>query len=167
MRFALLVPLAVGLAAAHPTAAGPDEATDDAAVREAVKTYHAASNAADWQRIWDLVSADSRAIWGGERSRFIEGHARGSEQHEAIARRTTRSIDAVRIDGDRAEVDVRVRAPLLRSVTELRKGLPVPDVDEARLVERRITRVLLREDGAWKVEHRASPPPRDAETRAE
>lgn len=124
---------------------------EDAGPREALDRYFAAARADDWEAFYELVGADFRQ--GRSPAEFREwAQAATPAFVRALTQRTTHEIAAVRIEGDRASVDVRLQTPDLQAIPGLQNRPPSEaEVLAAPLVSASQTFDLLREEGEWRI----------------
>lgn len=99
--FALLLALpALALACGGGDSGGDDDAS---AIRSTLERFFQAAGDGDWQAMYDLTSASYRA-----RCPFDQFAQLAQESGQAIAERTLRDVQDIRVSGDQAEATVIV-----------------------------------------------------------
>jgi hypothetical protein len=119
--------------------------------RDVLETYLRALAAEDWDSVYELIASESRE--GRTRAQYAAWRsARSSSFSRALETRMRREVVSEQIEGDRAEIRLRVEMPDV--FASVREGGQVPSEAQLasaplRQVESRIS--LVREDGRWKV----------------
>jgi len=134
-------------------AGGTARGADDADPATVLRAYFTALQAQDWPTLYDLLSQPSRD--GQTLDEFTKQKSGpGSSLSAMINARSSYEILGTRVaeDGQRAAVDVRLKAPDLKHLFNP-TGVPsAKTVEEAPLEERQQKIELVREDERWKVE---------------
>lgn len=131
------------------TAGGADDAGPEAVLR----AYFTALQAQDWPTLYDLLSEASRD--GQTLEEFTKQKSGpGSSLSAMINARSTYEIlgTSMAEDGQRAAVDVRLKAPALENLFNPTGVASAKAVEEAPLEEQQKKIELVREGKRWKVE---------------
>jgi hypothetical protein len=120
-----------------------------AEAREVLQRYLAASRSSDWRTVYELAAGESRP---GSLESFVREQETTPDFVKAATARMQHEVLAVRVNGDRAEADVRVQVPGRSAGDPPSMGLPNPaQIEAAPLQEIQRTFQLVREPSGWKV----------------